>query len=326
MKFIKAMASAIAAICILGSAGTASAEYPDKPVNLIVPYGPGGAADLAARILANEAPQYLGQNVLVANQAGAGGVTGSTKVIKGPKDGYQLLMSRVGSQATIPAMNETIPYKWDEATMIGIVETNPFAIAVAADSPYKTFDDLANAIKAGKKLKYSSSGVGTLLHMASLILINDLGADAASHTHVPFKGGGEATTAVVNGTVDFIFHNLSGLIGPVESKQLRLLLVTTPERVSKLPDVPTAEELGYPNLSAVIGWSGVWGPPEMDKAATDKWVSVLQSLKDDPEWIAATEKLGSIPNVMSPEDTKAFVEKQYNTFRGIADKLGMVVR
>jgi tripartite-type tricarboxylate transporter receptor subunit TctC len=292
----------------------------------VVPYGPGGAADLAARILGNEAPDYLGGTVLVVNQAGAAGVTGSTMVAKGTKDGYQLLMSRVGSQATVPAMNETIPYTWDEFTMLGIVEFNPFAIAVAANSPYETFADLAGALKGDEKLTYSSSGVGTLLHMASLIVIDDLGVSSDAHIHVPFKGGGDATAAVISGNVDFIFHSLSGVIGGIESNQLRALVVTTPERVASIPDIPTASEVGHPNLNAVIGWTGLWGPGDMNPEAVDAWVSTLASLKEDESWNAATEGLGSIPNVMSPQDTRVFVEQQFNTFRVIADKLDMVVR
>ncbi len=319
-------AAIAAGITLTGVAGAAIAEYPTKPVSLVVSYGPGGAADLAARIIGNEAPEYLGESVLVVNQAGAAGVTGSTMVAKGPKDGYQLLMSRVGSQATVPAMNETIPYTWDEFTMLGIVELNPFAIAVAADSPYQTFDDLAAALKSGEKLTYSSAGVGTLQHMAALITLDDLGVDSDAHIHVPFKGGGEATTAVINGNADFIFHNLSGMVSAIESGQLRTLAVTTPKRVDIIPDTPTVTEIGHPDLNAVIGWSGVWGPAGMDQEAVDKWVSVLSSLKDDESWNAATSALGSIPDVMSPDDTRTFVEQQYKTFHAIADKLGMVVR
>lgn len=318
-----ALAAGFAAV---GIASPALADYPSKPVTLVVPYGPGGAADLAARIMGNEAPEYLGGNILVVNQTGAAGVTGSTMVAKGPKDGHQLLMSRVGSQATVPAMNETIPYTWDEFTMLGLVELNPFAIAVAAESPYQTFGDLAAALQGDEKLTYSSAGVGTLLHMAALIAINDLGVSSDAHIHVPFKGGGNATAAVINGNADFIFHNLSGLMGGIQSGQLRALLVTTPERVDRIPDTPTATELGHPSLNAVIGWSGVWGPGGMDQDAIDTWVEVLASIKADESWNSATSELGSIPTVMSPDETRAFVEAQYNTFREIADKLGMVVR
>lgn len=307
-------------------AAPALAEYPTKPVTLVVPYGPGGAADLAARIIANEAPEYLGDNVLVVNQTGAGGVTGSTMVAKGNPDGYTLLMSRVGSQATVPAMNTTIPYTWDEFTFLGLVETNPFVIAVSADSPYQSFDDLANAIKGGERLTYSSAGVGTLLHMAVLILLDDLGVESDSQIHVPFKGGGAATTGVVSGNADFIFHNLSGLIGAIESGQLRPLMTSTTERVPSLPDTPTAQEVGHPALEAVVGWSGVWGPKNMPQDAADKWVGVLGNLSTDESWNESTKKLGSIPQVMSPEDTMTFVESQFNTFREVADKLDMVVR
>ena len=319
-------AAIAAGLTIVGAASAAYAEFPTKPITVVVPLGPGGAADLAARIIGNEASEYLGATILVVNQAGAAGVTGSTMVAKGPTDGHQVLMSRVGSQATVPAMNETIPYTWDEFTMLGIVELNPFAIAVAADSPYKTFDDLTAALKGDEKLTYSSAGVGTLLHMASLILIDDLGVSSDAHIHVPFKGGGNATAAVISGNADFIFHNLSGLIGGIQSGQLRALVVTTPERVDRIADTPTATEVGHPNLNAVIGWSGVWGPGGMDQEAIDKWVSTLESLKNDESWNAATSELGSIPNVMSPEETRAFVEQQFNTFRVVANKLDMVVR
>ena len=325
MKMLKA-AILVAVTILFGSVSTAQADYPEQPVTLVVPYGPGGAADLAGRIMANEATEYLGNNILVVNQAGAAGVTGSTKVAKGPKDGYQLLVSRVGSQATVPAINETIPYTWDEFTMLGIIEFNPFAVVVASDSPYKTFDDFAAALKSDTRLKYSTAGVGTLLHMAALILMDSLGVDSESHVHVPFKGGGAATTAVVNGNVDFTFHNLSALIGGIESGQLRPLLVTTPDRVKSIPDTPTASELGQPALNSVIGWSGIFGPVGLDEAAKDKWVSVLANIKEDASWIEATEELGSIPTVMTPDKTRNFVEQQFTTFREIAVKLDIVVR
>lgn len=325
MQFHKIiLASAIASFGVWTS--PAFADYPNKPVTLVVPYGPGGAADLAARIIGNEAPEYLGENILVVNQAGAGGIPASTRVAKGKPDGYTLLMARVGSQATVPAMNETIPYTWDEFTFLGLVETNPFVVAVSTDSPYKSFEDLASAIKSGERLTYSSAGVGTLQHMGALILLDELGVEAGSQIHVPFNGGGEATTGVVAGNADFVIHNMSALIGAIGSKQIQPLLITTKERSSSIPNTPTAAEAGYPGLEAVVGWSGVWGPEKMPKEAADKWVDVLNSLSTDESWITSTEKLGSNPQILSPADTKAMVEAQYTKFRTVADKLGMVIR
>lgn len=315
-------AAALAAL----PAGVFAADYPSKPVTLVVPYGPGGAADLAARTLSTEAPEYLGENILVVNKTGAGGVVGSTQVAKSRPDGYTLLMARVGSQATVPAINRTIPYKWDDFTFLGVIEKNPFVLGVSADSPYQTFDELKAAIAGGERLSYASAGVGTLLHMAVLIMLDDLGVDSNALIHVPFKGGGKATAAVVGGHADLIFHNLSGLSGAIESNQIRPLLTTTPERFASIPDTPTASESGHPNLENVIGWTGVWGPKDLPEDVVAKWVDVLGAIAADESWIETTEKLGSVPSILSPEETKTFVEGQVGTFSSTAEKLGMIIQ
>ena len=326
MKLLKGFGAAAAVATAMATGGAALAQdYPSKPVTLIVPYGPGGAADLAARTISTEAPEYLGENILVVNKTGAGGVVGSTQVAKSRPDGYTLLMARVGSQATVPAINRTIPYKWDDFTFLGLIEKNPFVLGVSADSPYQNFDDLKAAIANGERLSYASAGVGTLLHMAMLILLDDLGVDSEALIHVPFKGGGKATAAVVGGHADLIFHNLSGLSGAIESGQITPILTTTPERFATIPDTPTAQEVGHPNLENVIGWTGVWGPKDLPEDVVAKWVDVLGAVAADESWLEATQKLGSVPSVLSPDETKAFVEGQVNTFSSTAEKLDMVI-
>jgi len=303
----------------------AAAEYPTKPVTLVAPYGPGGASDLAARIVSATAPGHLGNGILVVNRTGAAGVTGSTYVAKSKPDGYTVLLSRVGSQAAVPAINSKIPYKWDDFSFLGLLEQNPFVLSVNADSPYKTFDDLKKAIKSGKKLTYSSAGVGTLLHVAMVIVLNDLGLPPDALTHIPFKGGGKAAAAVAGGHADMIFQNLSGVISQIRGGKLRALLISTKERAPTIPDVPTATEVGHPNLHVVVGWSGVWGPKDLPKEVVDKWVSTLAALKTDKAWIKMTQGLGSIPSIMPPDETKAFVKTQYETFKAVAEKVGLSV-
>lgn len=317
---------ALTALAVVFTAGAAVAEYPTKPVTLVAPYGPGGSSDLAARIVAANAPAYLGNGILVVNRTGAAGVTGSTYVAKSKPNGYTVLLSRVGSQAAVPAINSKIPYKWDDFTFLGLLEQNPFVLAVKADSPYKTFDDLKNAIKAGKKLTYSSAGVGTLLHVAMVIVLNDLGLPPDALTHIPFKGGGKAAAAVAGGHADMIFQNLSGVISQINGGKLRALVVSTKERVPSVPDVPTATEVGHPNLHVIVGWSGVWGPKGLPKEVVDKWVATLASLSKDKAWIKMTKSLGSIPSIMPPAETKAFVKSQYETFKTIAEKVGLAVK
>ena len=321
-----AMKGALAMLVVIFTAGGAFAEYPTKPVTLVAPYGPGGASDLAARIVSATAPRYLGNGILVVNRTGAAGVTGSTYVANSKPNGYTLLLSRVGSQAAVPAINSKIPYKWDDFTFLGLLEQNPFVLAVKTDSPYKTFDDLKKAIKSGKKLSYSSAGVGTLLHVAMVIVLDDLGLPPDALIHIPFKGGGKAATAVAGGHADMIFQNLSGVISMIRGGKLRALLISTKKRAPTVPNVPTATEVGHPNLHVVVGWSGIWGPKGLPKDVVDKWVDVLSKLKKDKAWNKMTKGLGSIPSIMSPTDTKAFVKTQYETIKKIAERVGLSVK
>ena len=326
MKFILNLVRATVGAVCLALAGTALADYPAKPVTLVSPYGPGGAADLAARTIAGTAPPYLGQAVLVVNRTGAAGVTGSTTVAKGKPDGYTVLLARVGSQAAVPAINRKIPYKWDEFTFLGLLELNPFVLVVNADSPIRSLDDVKAAAGGGEKPSYASAGVGTLLHVAMVMVLDQFALPQDAMKHVPYKGGGKAAAAVVGGHVDMMFQNLSGVISNIQAGKLRALAVSTPERVAAIPDVPTVAEAGYPALETVVGWSGVWGPPGMDQAAADKWVEVLGKLKDDKAWNKLTKGLGSIPSIRGPEETKAFVENQYEAFKTLTEKLGMTIQ
>ena len=325
MKWIKAAAGLLCAammVALIPLSATAE-DYPKRPVTIVAPYGPGGASDLSARMLAGAAPKYLGQPILAVNKTGAAGVVGSNFVKNSAPDGYTLLSARVGSQMGVPAMNKTIPYKWDEFTMIGLIEINPFVLVVNANSEYKTFADFEKKIKAGGELTYSSAGVGTLLHIAAAVMSNSMGADFQKLTHVPFKGGGKARAAVVAGQVDFSFQNLSAVAGAIEANQLRALVVTTTDRQQIIKDVPTAKEVGYPDLEKIIGWSAVYGPPGLPKNIVDKWVDVLNNMKKDRAWNRMTKGLGNIVTIMSPDETKSYVGAQYKIFDDTLKKLGM---
>lgn len=323
------MAAAVLAVPLammvpLAAASVAAAAYPDKPVTIVAPYSAGGDSDLAARNLANVAQKYLNQPVLVVNKTGASGVTGSNFVARSKGDGYTLLLARVGSQAVTPALQPNIPYKWNDFTFIGLLELNPYACAVRADSPIKTFADLVQRIKDKPgTLTYSTAGVGTIHGMGPQLLFERLGLEKTAATEIPFKGGGEASTALVGGHVDFGCSNVATIMPHIQSGAVRGLVVTTPERYEGTPDVPTAREVGYPELERITGWSALYGPPNMDKAAVDTWSKVLQQVAQDKEWADTTRKLGSVPQVRPPKDTEAFAKEQFETYDGLARKLGL---
>ena len=318
----------ILCVSIVVLTGPAWADgYPSKPITLVAPYGPGGASDLAARTLAASVPGYIGQPVVVINKTGAGGVTGSTYVNKRKPNGYTLLLSRIGCNAVAPALNATIPYKWDGFTFLGLLELNPFVYVVKADAPYKTINDLIEAIKADPgKLSYSTSGPMTLLNMGTQKLFSVAGLKSDAATMVPYKGGGGAKTALLGGHVDFLAINLAPVLDQIQAGKLRALAVTTKERFIAIPDVPTVREAGMPELEDIIGWSGLWGPPNLPKEVVDKWVAALQGVKKDKTWNTFTKSLGSIPQILSPAETEAFAKKQYEIYHELGKQLELLIK
>lgn len=306
----------------------AQAEYPTKPITIVAPYGTGGSSDLASRSLAGVAPEYLGQPMLVINRTGAGGVTGSAFVSKSRPDGYTLLLARVGSQAVSPAMRSTMPYKYDDFTMLGLLEINPTICATSVDKPYKTMEDVVAAIKKNPgKLSYSSSGVGAFLHIATPYVLDTMGVEDATKaiTHVPYKGGGGAATAAVAGHVDLVCVSAGAVANHIAAGKLRGLLVTSKERLPLIPDVPTVAELGYPEMENLVAWSALYGPPNMDPEVTEKLRAMLQQVKNNPTWVKFTKSLGNIPSILDGPQTEAFVEDQYQAFRKLVEKLDMKI-
>ena len=321
-----AIAAVSAGVTMLAGPQDAAAEYPTKPIRIIIPYDAGGAADLQARIVASTAPEYIGQAVLASNRTGAAGVTGSNYVVRSKPDGYTLLLARVGSQAGVPAVNLNIPYKWNDYTVLGLLEKNPFVLVVNSKSDLHSLTDIEAKLKKGEKLSYSTGGVATLPHIAMVMVLEGMGLKADAMTHVPYKGGGAAAAALVGGHVDMFFQNLSGVIGQIQAGTLRALFVTTPERVKVIKDVPTVKEVGRPDLELAIGWSALYGPKGLPQEVVDKWVDTLQMLKKDKSWNRMTTKLGSIPAISSPAEMEKFAESQVKAMRAVAEKVGMIIK
>ena len=323
-KILRNLALSIASLSLIAlSISAQAADYPTRPITIVVPYGPGGASDLSARLIAASSPAFLGQPVMAVNKTGAAGVVGSNFVKNAKPDGYTLLSARVGSQMGVPAMNKTIPYKWDDFTILGLIEVNPFVLVVSPKSGIRTFADFEEKIKKGEEMSYSSAGVGTLLHTGVAVMADAMNADFEKLIHVPFKGGGKAAAAVISGQVDFSFQNLSAVSGKIDAGQLIPLVVTTPERQKIIANVPTAQEVGYSNIEMVIGWSAIYGPPGMPADVVAKWTDTLQKLKADNGWNKMTKGLGNIVDVRSPADTKAYVKAQYNAYDEALNKMGL---
>lgn len=319
-------ASAFAFASAVSMATANAAEYPSKPITLVAPYGAGGASDMASRTMASVLPSYLGQPVMVVNRTGAGGVTGSTYVNKSKADGYTLLLARIGSQSVSPAMKANIPYKYDDFTMLAVIELNPVICATASSKPYKSMKELVDAVKANPgKMSFSSAGVGSMLHVAVPLVLKLMGVKDPKEAmnHIPYKGGGNAATAAVGGHVDLVCTNSSALASHIAGGKLRPLMITTKERQAVAPNAPTARELGFPEVEVLVGWSGIYGPPGMDPAVAGKLREALQKVKKDKAWNKFTKALGSVPYILDGPATKKFVDEQFNAFNTLVNELGM---
>jgi tripartite-type tricarboxylate transporter receptor subunit TctC len=307
----------------LCAAGYAVAQpYPVKPVTIVVPYGAGGNADLAARALGAVVVKPLGQPIVVVNRTGAGGIVGSQFVVDAAPDGYTLLLARVGSQAVAPALDPATTYKWDSFTFLGVLESDPYVCVVKGKSPIRTFSELIAASRERPgKLSYASTGNAdaSVVFPVKMFLNSGLKPDAA--VKVPYKGAGETVAAVLGGHVDFACNGISPYIAGMRSGDLRGLVVSTRARLPEAPDVPTAAEVGMSDLESVSGWSALYGPPGLPKEVVDRWAAALAAVKDDPEWVTQVKRRGSIPSVMPPDETRRFAEAQFRAYRSLAPQL-----
>ena len=328
MRFLAALtATTIAAASLAMTAPATAQKYPDRPVQLVVPFSTGGDSDLSARNLAPAMQKVIGQSVVVLNRAGASGAIGSQVVKDAKPDGYTLLLARIGSQALLPALKRDLSYRWDDFSFLGLIERNPFVCAVHVDSPYRTFGDLVGAMKKNPgKLNYSTSGPGTILNLGPQMIFDALKLGPEAAVQVAYKGGGDAAMAVLSRDVDFNCGNLTSLIGNIKGGKMRALFTTTPTRWKDIPDVPTVRELGYPQLEAIIGWSALYGPPGMPADLITYWRDVLAKVAKDQRWLDGMARIGGMPSIMSPADTRRFAASQFELYDSIGKRLGIELK
>jgi len=316
----------LALLVSLGAIGSAAAQqYPAKPITLVIPFGAGGDSDLSGRLLAQYASKYLGNVSFVPlNRVGASGSIGTMSVRTAPPDGYTLLVARIATHAIFPALESKAPYKWNEFTMLSLLELNPYICAVKADSPVKSVQDLHAAIrKEPGKLNFSTAGPGTSQNMAAQYLMTLAGLKPADAVGIHYKSGGEVTTAVLSGQVHFACNNATTLVSQIRAGALRGLFVTTRERLPELPELQTAREAGVPDMEKIVGWTALMGPPGLPKEVVERWTATLASVAKDPDWRAGIAKIGGIPAIRSAAETEKYVREQYELYDKLITALGI---
>jgi tripartite-type tricarboxylate transporter receptor subunit TctC len=257
------------------------------------------------------------------NRTGASGAIGAMAVKNAAPDGYTLLVARIATHAILPALDSKLPYRWNEFTMLSLIELNPYVCFVKGDSPFRSARELVDEIRRNPgKLNFSTAGTGTSQNMAAqyFLTLGGLTKDHAVGIH--YKGGGEVTAAVLGGQVNFACNNAPTVISQVKAGALRALFVT-PTRLADMPDVPSAAETGFPDMNKIVGWTALMGPPGLPKEVVDRWTEVFAKLAQDADWQRGNARIGGIAAIRSPAESQNFLREQVDLYDKLISTLGI---
>jgi tripartite-type tricarboxylate transporter receptor subunit TctC len=293
----------------------AFADYPEKPIMLVVPFAAGGPTDKVARDLAEVLRKGLNnQTVIIDNVGGAGGTLGAAKVAKAAPDGYTLLLHHIG-MATSPALYRNMPYKTlDDFEYLGMINEVPMTLIGRSTLPANNYAELAKWLEANKgKINLANAGLGAASHLCGLLFQQSLKIDM---TTIPYKGTAPAMTDLLGGQVDLMCDQTTNTSTQIEAGKVKAYAVTTMQRLTTpaLAKLPTLDASGLKGFNVSI-WHGLYAPKGTPKAAQDKINAALRNALKDPEFIKRQEALGAVVITdarLAPAEHKKFVEAEIN--------------
>jgi tripartite-type tricarboxylate transporter receptor subunit TctC len=315
----------IALLCLLllpVALPVAAQSYPNKPVRMVVPFPPGGPTDIVTRLIAPKMSASLGQQVMVENRGGAGGMIATEQVSKAAPDGYTIIMGTIGGVAVAKSLNPKLGYDTlrDFAPISQIVSVTSILV-VHPSVPAKNVRELLAIAKASPdKLNYASSGNGTVTHLAGELL-KLLGK--VSITHVPYKGGAPALVALVSGEVDMSYENSLIITPHIKSGKVKGLAVTSAKRSRLLPQLPTIAET-LPGYSA-SGWYGLLAPAATPKTIIERLNAEAVKALRSPEVVDNLSSQGAEPVASSPEEFTTFIRSEIDKWANVVKAANMKV-
>lgn len=310
-----------AALAITFVSGSALAQgYPSKPVRVVVPSAPGGSSDTITRIVAQKLSGTLGQSVVVDNRAGAAGNIGADIVAKAPPDGYTLLVP-FGGHAINATLYRKLPYDLvRDFDPVILMVTVTGMLVVHPSLPVKSVKELIALAKARPgQIDFATPGIGNVVHLAGEQFKLMVGVNIVP---VPFRGSGPALAALLGGEVPVMFPNMPGAIGHVQAGRLRVLAVTSAQRSSLLPDVPTLAEAGVPGYEAST-WFGVLAPAGTPKDVISKLNTEIARVLKAPEMVQALDREGAVAIGRSPEQFGAFIKAEIEKWGKVVQATGV---
>ena len=294
----------------------ALADWPDRPIRMLVPFGTGGGADTLARAVSDVVSEALGQRVVVENVTGAGGVVGVTALANSEPDGYTFGVINVSTQVVAPVTNPNVTYDaiedFEYVALLGGAAT---VLVVRADGPINTLDELvATARASGRPFTYGTAGALTMSNLVPTVYfqLNDVPVE-----HIPYQTGVTALADAVAGHIDFAAITLSTASPQLAEGVMRGVAISTAQRVAEFPDIPTFAELGYPQLTSLT-WFGVGAPAGTNRAYVERMSEELNTALQRPEVMERLESLGFVVEIMTPDEFLAYQIQQAELFGPIA--------
>ena len=315
------IAAALAALAL--AAPAAHAQYPTKPVTMMVPFAAGGPTDTVARALAVSMGKALGQTIVVENVPGAGGTIAPAKLKNSAPDGYTLLLAHIG-MSTAPALYRSLPFKpLEDFELVGQVVDVPMTLIGKKDLPAKDFRELLAYVKANKdKVTLANAGIGSASHLCGLLFMSTIQAEL---TTVPYKGTAPALNDLLGGQVDLLCDQTTNTTQYIASGRVKAYGATSKSRLDTMKDLPTLAESGLPGFEVVV-WHGVYAPRGTPKAVIDKLVPALQAAIAEPAFGQKMADLGSqvVPkDKATPDSLRTQLKSEIDRWTPIIRKAGV---
>jgi len=303
-------------VALIVTAVTAGAQsYPSHPVKVIVPWPPGQATDIAARMLALKLQESLGQPFVIDNRPGAGGSLGSALAATSPADGYTLLAASSGPISIMPSLQKLTYDPLKDFVVIGLITRNPYALVVNPSFPANNAKEFVELLRKNPdKYTFASSGTGATAHLLAELFNSMAGIQAR---HIPYKGSGPALTDVISGEVNYTIETVASTVGHVRAGRLKALGVSTARRAAALPEVPTlAEAAGLPDYDAAA-WIGYAAPAGIPRDVLQKLAGEMRKALQSAELKEKLLNAGLDPVDSTPEEMPAFMRKEQERYAGV---------
>ena len=323
MRRLAVRLASMLGLVVVATAAAAQADYPNRPIRILVPYGPGGLTDVVARHYAERLRPLLGQNVLVENKPGASGIIAIEQMARAKPDGYTIMIGNISTNCLTPlllAKRMTIDYEREVQIIARTADAPVFFLATTTNFPPTTFAEFIAYARANpEKVRYASAGIGAYQHVNTEILAKRAGG--LKLVHIPFKGGGSPILKdIASGDTHVSWFNVTNPVAMIKAGNVRPLAVAAPQRLPAWPEVPTLDELGFPGFRP-SQWNAAFAPAGVPREIIDKLHDAFAAVARMPEMQAIFEKGGMrAPSDKSADEARAWLKQEMETWRrDIAD-------